>query len=265
VLPENRTVDLGTFKLMFMNGNFYVGTTGITGGSFKMELVSTNGGLLISSQTTGLNVSANDGTGISVAGNNIGIQIGAPTNVIKTSGITPGSADPSSVFDVFSVAQGVRVFPPMSTVDRDGMSPTSRVMILNTDIEYPEIYQNTYGWQSIGYGEIRLRINFSDTPLNAGNSYTVSLLTNIPAGKIIHKIVGMGTTIDNPVGDGLFIGLQSDNEYFFADIATLNGDSGTVSVGNSKRTLASNEYLSIKHEGGATIDSGILDLLILHT
>lgn len=191
------------------------------------------------------------------------------TFTLKSFSAIPDSIDPSSIFDIRTIAQGVRIFPPLSTSDRNGISPVNGLMIQNTDISYPEIYHPVYGWQPIGYGEIRIMIDFSETPLNSGNSWTLEFNTSIPSNKIIHKLVCVGTSIPDPSIQLLYFGMASQDDYFSASPADISDVSGTVSSGNSMRTSVSNEAFKVRYGPlGAEplgIDSGQLEILILHT
>jgi hypothetical protein len=107
--------------------------------------------------------------------------------------------------------------------------------------------------------QLQYTLNFASLPLSALNNWTISLITNIPQGKVIHKIVAVGTGINDPVGDNIAIGMVSDDEYFTVSPATLNSDPGGVSVGNSKRTLAANENIKVQYLGGSgTVNTGTL-------
>lgn len=258
-VQSNRTIDQDGYKMMFVGGQFYINTTGISGGLFQSEIVGSNA-MLISSTSVGIQVSGGSGTCMSLSSSNVGMFSSAPRNVVKTSGSLPSSV-PSSVLEVVSTTQGSRPAPRMNTTERNAISsPADGLNIHNTDLEYPQLKHPLYGWQSIGYGRIEYVIDFSVTPFT-GSPLTFE--TRIPSGKVLHKIVGVGSSIDASVADSIDIGLLSDTTYFSPDISVLNSDSGQSITTNSKRTLTSNEDLSITPNG--SVLSGVLHITIYHT
>lgn len=141
-----RTFNLDTGSLKLTNGKFYVNTTGFTGGLFQMELVSSGSGLIISSASTGIQLSAGSGTGLSISGSGTGFFSSAPRNVIQTSGSIPASV-PSSVLDVNSTTQGSRPYPRVTETERDAISsPADYLGALNTTRGKKEIYHPAFGW-----------------------------------------------------------------------------------------------------------------------
>ena len=194
--------------------------------------------------------------------NSIGLNIKASTNKIFDSNIDPDPTNEnSSILTVWSTRQGTLPFPRMYTSQRDAiLFPAPGLLIQNEEIGFPQINHETYGWQSIGYGAISYRIDFSVTPFSGS---PISFETRIPAGKIIHKIVAIGTAIDVSVADAIDIGLTSDTTYFSPDILLLNAESGQSSSGNSKRTVSANEDLIINPNGA--VSSGVLEFTVYHT
>ncbi len=265
IQTSERTVDMNELKLMFMNGRFLIGTTGIPtpGIVFRAE---------IAGDTSGTRITGGSGTGAEIHGAVAAIQLfslaglgvfsSAPRNVFRDNGTSIPSDVPSSLIEVMSTTRGVRVLPALSEGQRDAIStPADHLMLLNRTIGYPELHHPSYGWQSIGYGRIQITIDFSVTPYDGATP--ISIATSIPQGKLIHKIVAIGYSIDTSSATSLIVGMNSQPSYFTSSISTLNSSSGDVSVGNSNRTIINNEVLKISADD--TVSSGILEITIYHT
>lgn len=267
-LTGNRTVDLNTFQLWFKGGGISTGNSPSAAAGFSFKQVGGTGGDGFEVVTDG------DGTAYTAnmtGTNTFGLNFKVAHNKIFDSNITPDPSNiASSIFTIWSTRKGVLLLPRMTKAERDAIgSPADGLMVHNTEINYPDIYHPQYGWQSIGYGEIRIMIDFSETPLNAGNSWTLEFNTSIPSNKIIHKLVCVGTSIPDPSIQLLYFGMASQDDYFSASPADISDVSGTVSSGNSMRTSVSNEAFKVRYGPlGAEplgIDSGQLEILILHT
>lgn len=262
----NRTVNLNTNKLIFADGNLYLATTGVTGGAFRLEVSKSGAGGAIYASTGGVagefHGSGTAGAFFSASG--LGIFSVATRNVFRDDGsASVPSSVPGSMLEMMSSGQGVRVFPRMPQSNRDSIAtPPNGVVIHNTDIEYPDMHHPMYGWQSIGYGEIRYKFDLSITPLTTSGLY---FETRIPAGKVIHKLVIVGTSVPDPDGESLTFGLTSDDGYFATSPITINQDSGDVSSGNSKRTTSANEDFKLSYTGTTPLTSGLIEVTIYHT
>lgn len=152
----SRLFDLDTGSLKLLNGKLYLNTTGFTGGSFQMEILSSSSALIISSQSTGINISGASGTCLSLAGTNIGLLSSTPRNVIQTSGSIP-AAVPSSVFDVNSTTQGSRPAPPMTKAQREAIvSPADFLEVTQTDTVGPSLFGKYIYIPGSGWDRIKL-------------------------------------------------------------------------------------------------------------
>lgn len=275
-LSGNREVAQNGFDMAFTGGQFMVGTLSSVF-PFRMQVSGTDAGV---DSANGLYVTATNNaifcgssTGSSFVTNSPsgrGLTSFSPSNIVRKNAIGSIPAiDPSSIWDVYSDDQGVRPFPPLNITSRDAIaSPADGLMIMNTETSYPDMNHPAYGWQPIGYGEIRLTIDFSVTPLDSGNSWTIQIPSIIPSGKVIHKMVAVGTGVQDPGGgEDYAFGITSDTTYFTTGVAAgLNSSSGSISTGNSNRTVSSNEDIIVSYLGATgTINSGIIELLISHT
>lgn len=261
----NRTVNLNTNKLIFADGNLYLATIGVTGGAFRLEVSKSGAGGAIYASTGGVagefHGSGTAGAFFSASG--LGIFSVATRNVFRDDGsASVPSAVPGSMLEMMSSGQGVRVFPRMTQSNRNSIaSPPDGVVVHNTDIEYPDMYHPLYGWQSLGYGVIRILFDFSLNPYT-GVSFLIN--TKIPQGSVIHKMVAVGEDVDDsnsPVT--IFLGMESQDDYFITNDSNVNSLTGDVSMGNSNRTLAPNENLSFY--ASDSISSGKLKVTIYHT
>ena len=96
-LIGDRTVDLDGKKLMFLNGNMYLGTTGVVN-TFKLEISSLSAGVIVFN-TTGSSFNANTTNGRLFTGstaNGFGLSLQAPFNELYDNG-NPTPTAPSSV------------------------------------------------------------------------------------------------------------------------------------------------------------------------
>ena len=274
IFGEDRTVNIDGNTLSFVSGKVSIGDStpfapfrlhafgDDTPGGFGNAIYAVaNGSALFA-------VSSSGNTIVTTSGAGRGLTSFAPSNLIKKDSIgTLPSIDPSSILDVFTDDQGIRVFPRLDTSQRDAITtPSDHLMIENTDIGFPQTKHPVYNWQSIGYGRIELTIDFSDTPLNLGNSHQITVPTNIPLGKGIHKIVGYGDSIADPDLNVLRIGIDSDLSYFEPLVLDLNASYGAYSSKNSNRSVSPNENITIEYLSSVgDVDSGVLHLTIFHT
>jgi|GEM_PF-3711143 len=260
-LTENREFNLAGFILSIINGPLQMGDGSGLGAAYINVINSASG--------EGVYIQINgDGTAYRARmsdDNTFGLDIKAKSNVIFDSDIsTDPTAIPTSILTVHSTRKGTLPFPRMTKTERDSItSPANALMISDTDTGYPEINHSVYGWQSIGYGEIRLTVDFSVTPLNSGNSYKKSIPSLMPIGKVIHKIVVLGDSIDDSTASTLTFGFDSDADYRGFAISDINNSSGAVYSGNSDRTTSSGENFNI--EGNDSVTSGIMEIIIFHT
>lgn len=265
---DNRTVNMNGLKLTFVNGRFLVGTTGLPSTAFQMEVQGSG---------SGLRVSGVSGSGAEFHGAIAGAQFFSPSglgvfssanrNVFRSDSTAIPSSVPSSMFEIMSEDQGVRLFPQMSESSRVAISsPADGLMLHNMDIGYPEMKHSVYGWQPIGYGNIRLSIDFSITPLNSGNGWKISIPTLVPIDILSHKIIILGSSVPDPVGDSFVFGFDSQTDYCSADASSINGNTGFTYSVNSKRTVSLNENFNIEYAGASgVIGSGRMNILIMHT
>lgn len=274
-LTGNREVAQSGFDLAFTGGQVVVG--GLSSiFPFRMQISATDAGvdslngIYINATNNALFANSSSGsalTGASATGR--GCTFFAPSNIVRKNAIGSIPAiDPSSIWDVYSDDQGVRPFPANADPEANITNPADGLMAQNSTINYPAMFHPVYGWQPIGYGEIRLTIDFSVTPLDSGNSWTIQIPSIIPSGKVIHKMVAVGTGVQDPGGgEDYAFGITSDTTYFTTGVAAgLNSSSGSISTGNSNRTVSSNEDIIVSYLGATgTINSGIIELLISHT
>lgn len=158
------------------HGKVYVNTASLTGGLFQMEIAGTNG---IFSFTTGtaVNASSTTGTGISSSGavkgitgasvNGVGIEastsgtgtaLSAKTNTGLAARIEgqsifeefggAGTTDSSALVEFDSTVKGILV-PRMTTLQKDSISsPTTSLLVYDSDIARFEFYNGTY-WRGV--------------------------------------------------------------------------------------------------------------------
>lgn len=148
-LNGNRTVELDDFKISFLNGNINIGTTGYTGGLFRLEVLGTTSGIVSTAPGTAIAASST-GTAIAASSLVTGLFSSAPRNIFMTSGST-STVISSSLLDCFSTTQGTRTAPRMTEAERDAIvSPADYLEIVNTTRERKEIYKPFWGWHPVG-------------------------------------------------------------------------------------------------------------------
>lgn len=206
-LPTGITRDfnLDTGRLRLLNGKLYINTTGITGGAFQAEIVSSTSGLIIASASTGIQLSGGAGTCLSIAGTGTGVFSSVPSNVIQTSGSMPPVV-PSSVLDVNSTTQGARPVPRLTESERDAIaSPADYLEIINTTRERKEIYRPFWGWHPVGaitpdWGyemndeitNVTPNAGFVQSQLNGGTRVILANSTLSPG-----QLLGLSTGVNN--------------------------------------------------------------------
>lgn len=260
---SDRTVNMSGLKLIFTNGRFLVGTTGSPSTAFQAEITGSASGIrVIGASGTGAEFNGTIAGAQFFSTSGLGVFSSAPRNVIRDDGTSIPSNVPSSILEVMSTSRGVRVFPQMSESEILSISsPANGLIAHNLDIGYPEIKHSSYGWQPIGYGIVRLIIDFSTTPITGT---PIEIPTMIPIGKVIHKIISVGDNVDLSGGaTAIIIGMSSSPSYFISSITSINSDAGTSIDVNSKRTTSANEDLIISSDD--IVSSGRLELTIYHT
>lgn len=239
-LFENRTVDLSNFKLIFQNGSVYIGTTGVTPGIFKLEIVSSTSGIL-SNAPNGVAGQFNGNVAISAISSYIGVFSYGRRNVIRDDSVNIPPDDQTAILDIISNSRGILI-PRLEQGQIDAIpSPSRSLLLFNVSRDVFQTYDPIYGWRQVGPSQFEFEIDFSQTPLDPVGVNEIFKATRLKKNAVMTRVIVLGEGMSIHMGGALRldIGFRNDDQLFYSEdnFAAMDSPQGTTtSFGNSNRT-----------------------------